>query len=197
MFIIYFSFNSGDLTNTSSQICGSWYLPIFLFRDGSLTLISMASLMVLVMLWSSLSTMLNIHTYKEISTDPINKLKTKLISLLKKIKAGGGINDQLYEKMYPTGAVAPKFYGLPKIHKRDISLRSIVFSRGSINYEVAKELSRILRPLLGKSPHHIMHTGDFVQQVKGIRLQPGQCVTSYGVSALFTSVPIESAITIK
>ena len=55
-----FNFNSGDLTNTSSHICGSWYLPIFLFRDGSLTLISMASLMVLVMLWSSLPTMLKL-----------------------------------------------------------------------------------------------------------------------------------------
>ena len=38
-------------------------------------------------------------TYREISTDPINKLKTKLISLLKKIKADGDIIDQLYKKM--------------------------------------------------------------------------------------------------
>ena len=59
-------------------------------------------------------------TCKEISTDPTNKLENKLINLLKKIKAEVGINDQLYKKMYPTGAVAPKFYGLPKIHKRDI-----------------------------------------------------------------------------
>ena len=62
--------------------------------------------------------------------------------------------------------------------------------------EVAKELSRILRPLVGKSPHHIKNTGDFVQQVRGIKLQPTECITSYDVSALFTSVPIESAITI-
>ena len=61
-------------------------------------------------------------TYKEINTDPSNKLKTKLISLLKKIKAEVGIEEQLYKKMYPTGAVAPKFYGLPKIHKMDIPL---------------------------------------------------------------------------
>ena len=59
-------------------------------------------------------------TYKEINADPTNNLKTKRVSLLKKIKAEGGIEDQLYKKMYPTGAVAPKFYGLPKIHKRDI-----------------------------------------------------------------------------
>ena len=52
-------------------------------------------------------------TYKEINTDPTNKLKTKLISLLKKIKAEGGIKEQLY-KMYPTGAVAPNFMGSQK-----------------------------------------------------------------------------------
>ena len=135
-------------------------------------------------------------TYKEINTDATNKLKTKLIGLLKKIKADGGISNQLYKKMYPTGTVAPKFYRLPKIHKRDIPLRPIVSSRGSINYVVAKELSRILRPLGGESPHHIKNTGDFVHQVKGIKLQPGEYITSYDVSALFTSVPIESAIII-
>ena len=109
-------------------------------------------------------------TYKEITTDPTNKLKSKLISLLKKIKAEGGIEEQLFKKMYPTGAVAPKFYGLPKIHKRDIPLRPIVSSRGSISYEVSKELARILRSLVGKSPHHIKNTGDFVQQVRRIKL---------------------------
>ena len=56
----YLSFSSGNLTNTSSHICGSWYLPKFLFRDGSLTLINIAYLMALAMLWSSLPTMLKL-----------------------------------------------------------------------------------------------------------------------------------------
>ena len=38
----YLSLSFGDLTSTSSHMCGSWYLPIFLFRDGSLTLINIA-----------------------------------------------------------------------------------------------------------------------------------------------------------
>ena len=46
----YLSLRSGDLTNTSSHIYGSWDLPIFLFRDRSLTLISIASLMALAIL---------------------------------------------------------------------------------------------------------------------------------------------------
>ena len=79
-------------------------------------------------------------------------MKTKLISLLKKIKSEGGINDNQYRKMYPTGAVPPKFYGLPSVHKRDIPLRPIVPSRGSISYEVAKEVARIFKLLVGSSP---------------------------------------------
>ena len=81
-------------------------------------------------------------TYKTLKTDPTNRMKTKLINLLKKIKPEGGINDNQYKKMYPTGAVPPKFYGLPKVHKRGIPL----------SYEVAKELARILKPLVGSSP---------------------------------------------
>ena len=53
-----------------------------------------------------------------------------------------------------------------------------------------------MKPLVGKSQHHIKNTGDFVQQVKWITLQPGECITSYDISALFTSEHIEPAITI-
>ena len=55
------------LNRTSCQMCGRWYLPIFLFRDGSLTLIYGASLMVLIRFWSSLPTKSNhqvIYRYK-------------------------------------------------------------------------------------------------------------------------------------
>ena len=69
-------------------------------------------------------------------------------------------------------------------------------SRGSTNYEVAKELARILRPLVGSSPHHIKNAGDFIEQIKGITLKGNECITSYDVSALFTSVPIDPAMNI-
>ena len=87
----------------------------------------------------------------------------------------------------------PKFYGLPKIHKPDTPLRPIVSSCGSVTYGVAKELAKILKPLVGKSPHHINSTQDFVEQAKHITLAPGECLSSYDVSALFTSVPVDPA----
>ena len=98
--------------------------------------------------------------------------------------------------MYTTGCVPPQFYGLTKIHKPDIFLRPVVSSCGSVTYGVARELAKILKPLVGKSPHHINSTQDFVEQVKHITLAPGECLSSYDVSALFTSVSIVPALNI-
>ena len=69
-------------------------------------------------------------------------------------------------------------------------------SCGSVTYGVAKKVAIILKPLVGKSPHHINSTQDFVEQVKHITLAPGECLSSYDVSALFTSVPVDPALNI-
>ena len=61
---------------------------------------------------------------------------------------------------------------------------------------MAKELAKILKPLVGKSPHHINGIQDFVEQVRHITLVPEECLSSYDVSALFTSVPIDPALKI-
>ena len=59
-----------------------------------------------------------------------------------------------------------------------------------------KNLLKILKPLVGKSPHHINSTQDFVEQAKHFKLESGECLSSYDVSALFTSVPIDPAFNI-
>ena len=69
-------------------------------------------------------------------------------------------------------------------------------SCGSVTYGVAKEFAKLLKNLVGKSPHHINSTQDFVEQAKHITLAPGVCLSSYDVSALFTSVPVDPALNI-
>ena len=140
--------------------------------------------------------LLNQNTYKVITKDPTNTIKNKLINILKTIKTKSGLSSNTYKSMYPTGCAPPKFYGLPMIHKPDTPLRPIVSSCGSVTYGVAKELAKILKPLVGKSPHHIHSTQDFVEQAKHFKLESGECLSSYDVSALFTSVPIDPALKI-
>ena len=71
-----------------------------------------------------------------------------------------------------------------------------VSNRGSVTYGVAKAISKLLKPLVGNSPHHIQSTGDFLSKAKGLTLQTGECLSSYDVTSLFTSVPIDPALNI-
>ena len=133
---------------------------------------------------------------KIIPADPTTKQKHTLITLLKSIKEECGINEDTYKRLYPTGAGTPKFYGLPKIHKAGVPLRPTVSSRGVVSYGTTKELARILKPLVRKSANYVQSISDFVQQLENIKLQPNECILSYNIKALFTSVPIEPAIEI-
>ena len=137
--------------------------------------------------------LLNQNTYRVLTSDPTMRLKNKKINLLKSIKSKGGITEELYKRFYPTGAGSPKFYGLPKIHKPGMPLRPIVSSIGAVTYQTSKEVARILRPLVGKSTHHVKNTQYFLDSIKGIHLGEDQCMMSYDVKALFTSVPTNKA----
>ena len=75
------------------------------------------------------------------------------------------------KKIYPTGAVSPKYYGLPKIHKPGIPLRPIISSTATVTYNTAKELAKILKPLVGLSNHHVHNTRDFIDHIKDVRLR--------------------------
>ena len=87
----------------------------------------------------------------------------------------------------------PKFYGLHKIHKPDIPLRPIVSSQGSVTFGVAKVLNKMYKPLV-MSHHHIHSTEDSVEQANKVTLLPGECLSSYDVTALFTAVPVDPAL---
>ena len=132
--------------------------------------------------------------YRLIPKDPANKIKAKLITILRKIKKKMWLDKNTYKYMYPMGCNAPKFYGLPKIHKPDTPLWPILSSRGLVTYEVAKVFTKILKPLVGKSSHHIYSTQDFVEQANKVTLLPGECLSSYDVTALFTTLSVKPAL---
>ena len=68
--------------------------------------------------------------------------------------------------MDPTAASSPKLYGLPKTHKKNIPLRPIVSNRGSVTYELAKELARFLKPLTGNTIYHVNNSKGFEDDMK-------------------------------
>ena len=118
--------------------------------------------------------LLSLPAYRTIERDPSNKLKAKLITLLRSLKRETRLEDHLYKYMYVIGCSSPKFYGLPKIHNANTPLRPIVSRRDSVIYGIVKVLAKILKPLIGKSLHHVHGTKDFVDKVSKVTLQPGE-----------------------
>ena len=136
--------------------------------------------------------------YRLLLRDPTNKIKAQLITKLRTIKKDNNLEEGTYKAVYPEGCIPQKFYGLPKIHKTSNPLRPIVSSGALVTYGVAKVLSKVLKPLVGKSAHHEQSTSDFVNKAKELTLQLEECLTCYDVTSLFTSVPIDPALnTIK
>ena len=46
------------------------------------------------------------------------------------------------------------------------------------------------------SEHHVHNSTQFAVEIKKIKLEEGECITSYDVTALFTSIPVPSALDI-
>ena len=53
--------------------------------------------------------------YRPLQEDSTNRLKAKLIHVLKRTKKELGMDDNMYRRMYPTGVYSTRFYG----HKKD------------------------------------------------------------------------------
>ena len=134
------------------------------------------------------------NTYVKLQKDPTKCYQTKLIKLLKEFKTEGNLSEAKYAKLYPTSCGVPSFYGLPKVHKAGTPLRPIVSSINSVTYECASYLADILGKVIGKSEHHILNTEAFVNRVKDLKVEPEEILISYDVSALFTSIPVDSAL---
>ena len=76
------------------------------------------------------------------------------------------------------------------------NLREPASSMGAVTYETSKELSRILKPLVGKSPYQVQNNKEFIQHLEGIQLSLDKIIMSYDVKALFTSVAIQPPLNI-
>ena len=136
-------------------------------------------------------------TYKRLGKrDPTTRYKQELVSVLREIEDEGGIDRVEYRQLYPTTESTPKFYGLPKVHKKDTPLRPIVSSINSITYNSAKLLAVILSPLVGNSEHHVKNSQHFSDKIRNERVEEDEELRSYDVSALFTSVPVDRALDI-
>jgi hypothetical protein len=101
----------------------------------------------------------------------------------------------LKQKLTPYHSKPLHLYGLPEINKQVVPLRPIVSSIGSPCYALAGFLHKSLCPLVGNTLSFIKNSDHFVELLKSISLQHPDILVSFDVVGLFTSVPLDEALT--
>jgi hypothetical protein len=86
----------------------------------------------------ALSLLNNRNTYSILKSDPTGNTQRTFNAKLLLLKKSN-IISKATEKLYSSDGLSPRFYGLPKIHKREIPLRPIVSFVNSPTYGVNSE----------------------------------------------------------
>ena len=128
--------------------------------------------------------------FNKLNKSPTLTREGQLQSFWRKIKDKKYFDENTNEKVYPCGSKSASIYGLPKINKmlsdcNDFSLRPIIPSIGTNNYNLAKFLTELLDPVIPKD-NFAKDSFTFceeIQQVSG----NDYFLVSY-VCSLFTSI---------
>ena len=123
---------------------------------------------------------------------PALKEHERIIDELKKLKSEGKIDDDLYEKMYPTGSQPARLYGLAKVHKNAVPTRPVLSMPGSAYHKIALQLTEWLAIV----PECQINTSTktIADSLSGITLEEDEEIISFDVSSLYTNVPVYEAI---
>ena len=101
-----------------------------------------------------------------------------------------------HNKLLPTGnsSTAPRFYGLPKIHKANCPMRHIVSACGTATYQLGKFLTKILQKYTGITHSFVTDSKGFSQYLRSVHIEQDEELVSFDVSALFTCIPVPTAL---
>ena len=137
--------------------------------------------------------------FKKLSSDPTILREGQLQRFLRTLKNKGFFTDESYDKIYPSASKPASIYGLPKIHKLNInkdnlSLRPIISSIGTYNYNLSKFLTNLLAPV-SPTTNRTKDSFTFGEEIKKVRATD-KFLISYDVCSLFTKFPLKETIDI-
>ena len=112
-------------------------------------------------------------SYKMLKKDPTSGIERKMNTILLQLKKEGMIPERLYRRLRLSGGHIPLLYGLPKIHKPDVSLRPVVSFVSAPTYALSQYLARVLSPLVGNSISFVASSPNFISFSRMVTIPKG------------------------
>ena len=200
----HFKEKKGPTHNTTKE---EWEAIRTLREDPSCVVLTMDKGVALVVMYKSqyiekCMTLLNDTKVYNPCRDTTKKLHRDIQESLQRLNREHGTSrlydwsKLYYNKLLPTGnsSPAPRFYGLPKIHKTNCPMCPIVSTCGTAMYQLAKFLTKILQRYMGITPSFVKDSKSFSDHLKLVQISEEDELVSFDVSALFTSIPVPTAL---
>ena len=129
--------------------------------------------------------------YIKLKKDPTERIIREARTKLAILRDNGTIDQSLYFKLKPTDSQAPRFYGLPKIHKASIPVRPIVSYSGSPLFNLSKYIANILKSYTQLNKQHCKNSKEFSEFIRTHTIEEDEIMVSFDVETLYTNVPID------
>ena len=88
----------------------------------------------------------------------------------------------------------PKFYTLPKIHKKSNPGRPVISSISCHTTNISKYVDHHLQEHVSKLPSYVKDTTDFINKIKDLTVPDNAILATMDVSSLYTNIPNDEGI---
>lgn len=131
--------------------------------------------------------------YKKINKNPTITIQNKCNEKIKQLASKQYITQDVAKSLYNYNAVPPRFYGLPKVHKQELSLRPIVSSINTPTSKLSTYIANILNASFDDSQdrYFIKDSFHFASLINNFQLPPEYVLVSFDVVSLYSNIPID------
>ena len=122
-------------------------------------------------------------------------IEKKVQTEIQKVVKQGGLSDDVFSSIYPSGTSFGRLYGLPKTHKANVPLRPILSAINTPTYQLAKFFVPILQQI-SCNDYTLKDTTNFLERLKAFDIKANHFMASLDVESLFTNIPLDETINI-
>ena len=134
--------------------------------------------------------------YKQIDHDLTPEHTTTVNSAVDKLASEELISRKTAKALHAHEPRTPKFYMLPKVHKKNHPGHPIIAAVNSPTTNLARYVDHHLQPLAANLPSFVKDTGDFLRKIeKTKKVRPNSILVTMDVSSLYTSIPHKEGLT--